>query len=838
MSNVDLQSIDFEKSNIIFVDGLTLEKIKIKYNWILNASIKDAIIGEDDRGIVWYFGDWLCGEWYDGTWYSGNFYEGIWYDGLWYSYDLDKFDVLNQKFFIKQEGSQYSQFHNGIWKNGIFYDGTFGINTGETWTDYELFYGEYPNFRIETDNISGNIIYSNKDLATWLNGTFHTGLFYDAIWVNGNHLNGTMTNSKWLDGKWFNGTFDGDEWFNGFWYNGKFIKGTWQNGTFTKYDNNIISEFGNTKLDTDDYSAICIWYNGTWIKGDWYSGYNVDSNKKPIESDKNYLSIWYNGTWKNGTWYGGHFYNGTWENGIWKNGIFGRISTTDWSEPELVSTRPDTYNLGETWCGDTSISATSDADSVTSSNSANTQYEWVYYLQEVSISGVSIDSTNSSITFSQLEDYSVDYTDFTNDSTENGITGYDFEEIHENNDYVVNILYNNEDNQNYTIDSITATTSAYTWTATINGSDWISYEPILNNISSITYIIRRKVSLDSGNGSGDTYWSFTSQSSVYDSIIDNYYVAFEGSIEPNFDTGDFIYIEQSPNSINPDYDGITKVLSVTQSGDVWKVKTTQKFGKNSFDNGKIVNYLKLQKDRENVTGPSLFFQDFDFTFDFVENTATTLVTGYLVSYETDLDKDNNTNYGFYHGDVCLPWKNLYFTGFDIGQNNYTYDTTYDIGRYDPELYGGFDSLPTITGYKSVNNYIVNNLDGESRTHNIGGLVDLWGLTGLEEYYPYYNLNNDLTNLNPDDYNTRILKNINSKMRVSLNFLLKNNISQRLYLKNIKVKVYYSKNDAPKWLKGTWYKGTWYNGDFYNGLFKSGLWIKGNFYNGDMSSNYR
>jgi len=61
-------------NNIIFVDDLTLETVKIKYNWLLNASVKDAIVGQDDNGLVWYFGEWLCGEWYDGTWYSGEWH--------------------------------------------------------------------------------------------------------------------------------------------------------------------------------------------------------------------------------------------------------------------------------------------------------------------------------------------------------------------------------------------------------------------------------------------------------------------------------------------------------------------------------------------------------------------------------------------------------------------------------------------------------------------------------------------------------------------------------------------------------------------------------------------
>ena len=58
--------------------GLTPDIIKRKYNWILNAIVDNAIIGQDDYGFVWYSGSWIAGEWEDGTWYSG-----IWYDGEW-----------------------------------------------------------------------------------------------------------------------------------------------------------------------------------------------------------------------------------------------------------------------------------------------------------------------------------------------------------------------------------------------------------------------------------------------------------------------------------------------------------------------------------------------------------------------------------------------------------------------------------------------------------------------------------------------------------------------------------------------------------------------------------
>ncbi len=36
------------------VDGLTPEKIKRKYIWLLNALVEDAIVGEDEYGLVWH----------------------------------------------------------------------------------------------------------------------------------------------------------------------------------------------------------------------------------------------------------------------------------------------------------------------------------------------------------------------------------------------------------------------------------------------------------------------------------------------------------------------------------------------------------------------------------------------------------------------------------------------------------------------------------------------------------------------------------------------------------------------------------------------------------------
>lgn len=100
-------------------DGLTLEDIEDRYPWILEADIKDAVIGEDSDGLVWYDGIWnngiwrgdegslwangiwKDGVWKNGWWLKGHWYNGTWEDGLW-------------------EGGYW---HNGTWENGEWRDG-------------------------------------------------------------------------------------------------------------------------------------------------------------------------------------------------------------------------------------------------------------------------------------------------------------------------------------------------------------------------------------------------------------------------------------------------------------------------------------------------------------------------------------------------------------------------------------------------------------------------------------------------------------------------------------------------------------------------------------------
>jgi hypothetical protein len=238
-----LQNVDFNKINITLVDGLSIDKLKIRYNWIFNASIEDALIGEDDYGLVWYSGNWICGDWYDGTWYSGNFESGTWKNGRFYSYKLNKYDVLNGNFNIIDKGNQYSIMGVGDgfveWETGNFYGGIFGTKTID-WTLYTPYDPNNPDADNDITNNSGQT-------CVWRNGNFYDGIIYNAIWYDGNWYDGYMVNIQWINGKFYNGRFNGFIWYNGTFLGGDFINGVWKDGIFTTFNANIKSRFGVTE---------------------------------------------------------------------------------------------------------------------------------------------------------------------------------------------------------------------------------------------------------------------------------------------------------------------------------------------------------------------------------------------------------------------------------------------------------------------------------------------------------------------------------------------------------------------------------------------------------------
>jgi hypothetical protein len=354
-----LEHIDFNKINITLVDGMSIDKLKIRYNWIFNATIEDAIIGEDSYGLVWYSGNWICGDWYNGTWYSGNFQSGTWKDGKFYSYKLNKFDILNGNFNIIDKGNQYSVMGIGDgfveWEAGDFHSGTFGTKT----IDWTLYSNPYDPSNPQGDN---DITNNSGQTNIWRNGNFYGGINYHTIWYNGNWYNGYMENIQWINGKFYNGQFNGFIWYNGTFLGGDFINGVWKDGVFTTFNANIKSRFGvteNVKPSITEDTIVgettynyerCTWKNGDFNNGEFHSGLNVDSLGNVQESGNQKISIWENGNFNNGKWYGGSFENGVWNNGEFLAGYFGTDSTTPiWNNGSFVNGfwRNGIFNNGE-----------------------------------------------------------------------------------------------------------------------------------------------------------------------------------------------------------------------------------------------------------------------------------------------------------------------------------------------------------------------------------------------------------------------------------------------------------------------------------------------------------
>ena len=69
MTESELENIKNKLSCIEeLCNGLTLGKIMSNYKWLLEENIKfeNAVLGEDENGIVWISGDWKYGNWLGG----------------------------------------------------------------------------------------------------------------------------------------------------------------------------------------------------------------------------------------------------------------------------------------------------------------------------------------------------------------------------------------------------------------------------------------------------------------------------------------------------------------------------------------------------------------------------------------------------------------------------------------------------------------------------------------------------------------------------------------------------------------------------------------------------
>jgi len=282
-----LTNVDTTKYNFILTDGLILQKLNSDYYWILNADIRDAVIGlknvDNNEYLKWYKGTWLCGIWENGYWYSGTVYNIKWIAGEWFTNSpVNNFNVWSidtsindKKMSIWYNGEWGSGiWHNGIWYNGIWYN---GIHENGDWYD-----------------------------GKWLNGVWNYG-----NWTGGEHFNGT-----WLDGIW-NTNNVSSIWYNGIWLGGDFENGIWMNGIWDQAANKL-SRFGTKSTLVQK----AIWYFGIWKNGEFHNYLNTDENGNAITSKNYNSSIWYNGNWLAGSWYGGTWKHGIWGNGVWYNGLW------------------------------------------------------------------------------------------------------------------------------------------------------------------------------------------------------------------------------------------------------------------------------------------------------------------------------------------------------------------------------------------------------------------------------------------------------------------------------------------------------------------------------------
>jgi len=397
---LDISSVNFNEPKFKMVGGLNLDTVKIKYNWIFNAQMEDAIIGEDENGLVWFSGTWICGTWENGTWYSGDFLNGRWKAGNMYSYDIDMRSALLGVLTINRQDISKTRFKAGTFEGGTFHYGIFGQIKNEdeldipyeidkeyiidNIQDYEIS-GETFVYQYVTDftitgktgyctNVSGltyitgvtsgtttnticdvfgsGFTYSTgitQDIvtgltwitlrtATFKSGIFNGGLINSAFFESGNFYNDFANNIIWYNGNWYSGDFLIGDWYNGFFLGGDFSNGNWYNGTLSTNEDTSSTRFG---LNYKGSGAT--WYDGTFSNGQFHSGLNeVNGETKP--SLDHTLSKWYGGTFTNGEWYGGCFYSGDWLTGRFYSGIIydivwyrGHITNCIWKNGKFIN---------------------------------------------------------------------------------------------------------------------------------------------------------------------------------------------------------------------------------------------------------------------------------------------------------------------------------------------------------------------------------------------------------------------------------------------------------------------------------------------------------------------
>ncbi len=302
-----LQNIDFNKFRFKLIDGLDLETLSNNFQWILEAEIKDAIIGYKaiDNELIWYKGIWECGRWFGGRWISGTWKSGDWYGGKWESKKI-KDNFISVGIDDTSSNLESSKWFGGRWFGGIWNSGT--------WYD-----------------------------GRWYGGTWNSGRWYDGTWNDGDWKSGDFLAGVWILGNWSNGIFNTSNgpsfWLDGKFMGGDFENGIWYNGEFSQLENGSISRFGTKSINTRNAN----WYGGKFISGQFHSYLNLNDDGNPDVSDMHKYSNWYTGFFS-GDFYGGNVYNINFNSGVWHGGILNDIDIVG-----INATPSNTFLLNGLW---------------------------------------------------------------------------------------------------------------------------------------------------------------------------------------------------------------------------------------------------------------------------------------------------------------------------------------------------------------------------------------------------------------------------------------------------------------------------------------------------------
>jgi len=291
-----LINVDFNKFRFRLVDGLTIDTLSVKFPWVLEAEIRNAIIGTDGSNVIWYKGIWECGRWFGGTWISGIWKSGDWYSGTWNA------KKIVDHLISVEIGNNTSDKSLSTWFTGRWYDGTW--NDG-TWVD-----------------------------GRWYGGTWNTGDWYKGIWNAGTWNNGEFSGGVWVTGTWNNGIMNCNNeatfWIDGKWNGGDFENGMWYKGIFE--EKNSAARFGTKAYN----SRTANWHSGEWLSGSFYSKLISDNNGMTEVSESHKYSIWHTGNWYSGDLYGGIVYDVNFKAGNWHGGILEDI--------QIINVINDTIN--------------------------------------------------------------------------------------------------------------------------------------------------------------------------------------------------------------------------------------------------------------------------------------------------------------------------------------------------------------------------------------------------------------------------------------------------------------------------------------------------------------